>query len=271
MPMRTVPIESAVPPRSAGRPLLADVELLALLVLKELRVRYKGSVLGYVWTLANPLAFALVYYTTFQVIMRVGIPNYGVYLLTGLFPWSCVASSLILSASAYRGNESLVKKVQIRRAVLPLATALHEMLHLCFAIPILIVALVLAHKPFHLSWLVLAPIVALVQVAMLYPLGLMLAAANVLVRDVEYMIAILLQLLFFLTPIVYAENAIPQNYAWLFALNPFSWLIAAWRTVFYDGALDAAAVGKCLAFAAVSGVAAWGVHARIDPRIGELL
>jgi lipopolysaccharide transport system permease protein len=256
---------------SRNRPFQVDVELLVLLVLKELRVRYKGSVLGYVWTLANPLAFALVYYVTFQVIMRVGIPNYGVYLLTGLFPWSCVASSLILSASAYRGNENLVKKVRIPRAVLPLATAVHEMLHLCFAVPILIVALVLADKPFHLSWLLVAPVMALVQVAMLYPLGLLLAAANVLVRDVEYMVAIILQLLFFLTPIVYEQTAIPQRFTWLFALNPFSWLIAAWRTLFYEGALDSRAVGLCLAFAAVTGAAAWMVHARVNPRIGELL
>jgi ABC-type polysaccharide/polyol phosphate export permease len=112
---------------------------------------------------------------------------------------------------------------------------------------------------------------AVVQLAMLYPVGLILACANVIVRDVEYLVAITLQLLFFLTPIVYEPAAIPKEYAWLFDLNPFSSMISAWRAIFYHGSLDAPAIGRCLLFAAMAGLLAWYVHRTLDPRIGELL
>jgi ABC-type polysaccharide/polyol phosphate export permease len=106
---------------------------------------------------------------------------------------------------------------------------------------------------------------------MLYPMALILAAANVLVRDVEHLVGITLQLLFFLTPIVYAANAIPPAYAWAFDLNPFSWLITAWRSVLYEGRLDATHVGNCLLAAAIACLIAIPVQRSVGPRIAEVL
>ena len=254
-----------------GRDWRRRTELLCLLVLKDLRVRYKGSFLGYVWTLANPLAYTLVYYVTFQIIIRVEVPNYSAHLISGLFPWSWATGALIQSALSYRDNETLVKKVDIPRAMLPLATVLQQMLHFVFALPVVLGCVVLATGRFHVMSLILMPVMIVVQLAMLYPMALILASANVLVRDVEHLVGITLQLLFFLTPIVYAANAIPVAYVWLFDLNPFSWMVAAWRSVLYEGRLDAAQVGHCLLAAAVASLIAIPVHRTVSPRIAEVL
>jgi lipopolysaccharide transport system permease protein len=244
---------------------------MGLLVLKDLRVRYKSSLLGYLWALANPLAMAVVYYVAFQMIMRVSMPNYGVYLITGLFPWAWISTALIASAGVYRANESLVRKVRLPRGILPLSTTLQEMAHFFFACPVLLAAMVVTTGRVHASWIVLIPFLALVQLALIYPLGLILASLNVLARDVEYLVAIVLQMAFFLTPIVYAPAAIPQQMAPLFRLNPFFPMIAAWRALFYDGVLDMSSMAQVLVFAAVFALLATVIHRSVEPRIGELL
>ena len=117
------------------------LELLYLLVLKDLRLRYKSSFLGYLWALANPLAFTLVYYVTFKLIIRNGIDHYGVFLVTGLFPWAWMANTLLQSTGAYRNNPTLVRKVNVPRAILPLGSVVQEMVHFLFAVPIVVVTL----------------------------------------------------------------------------------------------------------------------------------
>jgi len=212
-----------------------------------------------------------VYYVTFQIIIRVDVPNYSAHLISGLFPWSWATGALIQSALSYRDNETLVKKVDIPRAVLPLATVLQQMLHFVFALPVVVGCVVLATGRFHLTSLIFVPVMILVQLAMLYPMALILASVNVLVRDVEHLVGITLQLLFFLTPIVYAANAIPAAYAWAFDLNPFSWMITAWRSVLYEGRLDTAQVGHCLIAAAIAFAIAIPVQRTVSPRIAEVL
>lgn len=257
----------AAPPRSWAH----TAELVYVLMLKDVRVRYKSSVLGYLWAIANPLAFALVYYVAFGVILQVSVQrNFAVVLLTGLFPWSWAANSFMHATGAYRHNASLVRKVRVRRAVLPLGSTLQEMLHFFLALPILVIAVGLTSE-WHASWLFAIPVMALVQLALIYPICVILAAANVVVRDVEYLVSLALQMLFFLTPIVYPVEAIPAAYRPYFAVNPMAPLIAGWRDVLLRGRLDLAACAQCLAFAAVLGVLAVWVHRRLEPKMGELL
>jgi lipopolysaccharide transport system permease protein len=255
----------------AARDWTQSAETLGLLVMKDLRVRYKSSFLGYLWALANPLAFTVVYYFAFQVIMRVQIENYGVYLVTGLFPWTWMAASLIQSASSYRANRGLVRKVKIEPAILPLSSTVHEMVHFFFALPVLLGAILVTGGTWHVSWLALIPVMVLVQFSMIYPIGLMLAIANVFVRDVEYLIGIVLQMLFFLTPIVYSSSAAPPGYERVLVWNPFASMIEAWRVLFYEGRLSPEAVSRCVIFAAVAAVVGWPIHRALHARIGERL
>lgn len=246
-------------------------ELLYLLVLKELRVRYKSSILGYFWALANPLAFTAVYYVAFRLILKTDVPNYPLFLVTGMFPWTWLMNALVQSTGAYRGNPSLVRKVRLPRAILPLSTTVQHMVHFVFSLPILLAAVVLSTGQVHASWIVLVPIATAVELAIIYPLALMLAAFNAAVRDVEYLVAIVLQMLFFLTPIVYPMSAIPAAHRAYFNLNPATPMIAVWRRVLYDGVLDGPAVARCAVFALVASAAAYFVHRAIAPRVGELL
>jgi lipopolysaccharide transport system permease protein len=247
------------------------LELLYVLVLKDLRVRYKGSVLGYFWALANPLAFTAVYYVAFKLIIPTTTDHFALYLVTGLFPWVWAANALIQSSAAYRSNLSLVRKVRLPRAIVPLSSIVQEMVHFLFAVPILAIGVALATGATHAAWIWIIPAMALVQLAMLYPLGLILAATNVLVRDVEHLVGVALQMLFFLTPIVYSAESIPGAYRPYFVLNPFVPMIGAWRTALYRGDLDVAAIGRCLLFAGAAGLAAFAIHRRVEPTIGERL
>ena len=247
------------------------LELLYVLVAKDLRVRYKGSVLGYLWALANPLAFTAVYYVAFKLIIPTATEHFALYLVTGLFPWVWASNALVQSAAAYRSNVTLVRRVRLPRAIMPLSSVVHEMVHFLFAVPILALGVALATGTMHVSWIWLIPSMAIVQLAMLYPMGVILAATNVLVRDVEHLVGVALQMLFFLTPIVYSAESIPGAYQAYFVLNPFVPMIGAWRTALYRGDLDPVAIGRCLLFAAATGLAAVAIHRRVEPTIGERL
>jgi lipopolysaccharide transport system permease protein len=247
------------------------LELLYLLVQKELKVRYKSSVLGYLWALANPFAFALVYYIAFKIIMRVQMPNYSIFLLAGMFPWVWMSNSLIQATSSYKNNASLVKKVNLNRAVLPLSNVAHEMVHFFFALPVLAIFIKFAGGDFFLSWIWQIPLMLLLQLFLVYPIALILALANVYVHDVEYLIGIFLSLLFFMTPIVYPITMVPESYRIYFEWSPVYSLITNWRDVLLSGTLNPETylLAGLMAFT-LGGLAAI-FYRKASVRMGELL
>lgn len=246
-------------------------EVLYLLVQKDLRARYKSSFLGYIWALANPFAFACVYYFTFKMILHVQTENYAVFLLTGMFPWNWLASALTQATGCYRHNSSLVKRVQLNRAVLPLASVVHEMVHFFFTLPVLLAFIYFSGLPMHASWLWQIPLLVGLQLLFLYPLALLLSLANVYAHDVEYLVGIALSLLFFLTPIVYTPEAIPAQLRCYFDFSPIAALIGNWREVFLQGTLSLSPFLFCFAFSCALGGAALSIYRRAARRIGELL
>lgn len=247
------------------------LELLYLLIQKDLKVRYKSSVLGYLWALANPFAFALVYYVAFKVIMRVEMPNYSVFLLTGMFPWVWFTNALIQATASFKNNVSLVKKVNINRAVLPLGSVVHEMVHFCFALPVLCCFIYFTGGVFHASWLWQLPLMILLQLALVYPLALVLALANVYVHDVEYIVGIGLSLLFFLTPIVYPVSMIPEIYRHLFEWSPLVALIRNWRSVFLEGSVDVGLLAHCTVVVLIISFLSLVIYRKGACKLGELL
>lgn len=247
------------------------MELLFLLVQKELKIRYKSSFLGYLWAMANPFAFAVVYYFAFKVIMRVQMPNYSLFLLAGMFPWVWFTNALSHATGSYRNNASLVKKVNLQRSVLPLSNVMHEMVHFCLAIPVLLLFILIAGGDFYLSWFWQIPLMIMLQVMLIYPLALVLALANVYVHDVEYLVGISLSLLFFLTPIVYPLSMVPVKYHALFEMSPITMLIQNWRDVFLEGNLNLITFSTAVAIATIFIVIAWFVYGKTSSKLGELL
>jgi len=246
-------------------------ELLYLLVQKELKVRYKSSVLGYLWALANPFAFALVYYIAFKLIMRVQMPNYSIFLLTGMFPWVWLTNSFIQATGSFRHSASLVKKVDLARAVLPLGSVVHEMVHFCFALPIVCLFIFFTGSDVHLSWLWQFPVMSILQLILIYPVALILAISNVYVHDVEYLVSIGLSMLFFLTPIVYPVSMVPEKYRYYFDWSPISSLIESWRSVFLHGSFDINHMSFCLFTALILSLCAYLFYKRTIHKMGELL
>lgn len=247
-------------------------ELLYVLVRKELKARYKNRFLGYVWALANPFAFAFVYWIAFKFIMRLEIENYSLFLITGMFPWVWMSVGVTGATRSFVINASLIKKVRLPRAILPLANVAQEMVHFGFALPVIMAFLWFAGeiRPMA-SWLWQIPMLVALQVAFVYPLALSFALANAYVRDIEYLVGIGFSLAFFATPMVYPVTIVPEAYRFWFELNPLHALMQCWRSVLLQGTLAPGEVAYALAFAAVTGVIARALYRKLAPRVGELV
>lgn len=248
-----------------------NFELLLLLVQKDLKARYKNSFLGYLWALANPFAFALVYYIAFKIIMRVEMPNYSIFLLAGMFPWVWMTNSIVQATSSYRANPFLVKKVRMNTLVLPLANVAHELIHFCFALPVLLAFISFTGGAFYWSWFWQIPVMVLLQLMMVYPMALLLGLANVFVHDVEYLVGIFISLLFFLTPIVYPVSMVPEAYRGYFEYSPFAAIILNWRSVLIEGNIGLAGFTYCFGLAIFLLFIAKIVHQRVSFKLAELL
>lgn len=257
---------------AARRSLPQLAELLYVLVRKELKARYKNRFLGYLWALANPFAFAFVYWIAFKFIMRLEIQNYSLFLITGMFPWVWMSVGVTGATRSFVINASLIRKVNLPRAILPLANVAQEMVHFAFALPAIMAFLWFAGeiRP-NPSWLWQLPALLALQVAFVYPVALAFALANAYVRDIEYLVGIGFSLMFFATPMVYPITMVPEAYRRWFELNPLHALMQSWRSMFLEGALEPGHLAYAAAFAAASGVIAWVLYRKLAPRVGELV
>jgi homopolymeric O-antigen transport system permease protein len=247
-------------------------ELLYLLVIKELKVRYKSRFLGYLWALANPIAFAFVYWIAFKFIMRVEMANYSLFLITGIFPWMWLSLAVTSGARSFIHNASLIKKASLPRAILPLSCVVQEMVHFVLALPVILAFLVLAGEyPLRAAWLWQIPLLVALQVAFVYPLALAAALTNVYVRDIEFLVGIGFSLLFFVTPMVYPVTMVPEPYRRWFELNPLHALMESWRSVLLHNTLEPWYPAYAAAVAAIAGLIAWALYRWLAPRVGELL
>ena len=224
--------------------------LIQTLVARELKARYRGSVLGFFWSFANPLLLLLVYTFVFSVVLPArfeGIDNYALFLFCGLLPWTWFSSALTESSNALLANGNLIKKVLFPAEVLPVVAVLANMVHFFLALPILLVALALfAATPPGVTELLWFPVVVAVQFVLTLGLGLMLAALTVHFRDIRDLLSNVLTLWFFATPILYpwtmvasrgpSVGGLPPAGKVLMDLNPFAHLAISYQEIlFFDG------------------------------------
>jgi len=211
-------------------------ELIWALALKELKIRYKRSVLGFLWALLNPALLMLVLTLVFATIMRFAIPHYAIFLLSVLLPWTFFSQSLSYAVESIVGNGDLIKKVRVAKLVFPMAALVSNLINLGLSlIPLALLVLVMRH-PFYWTWLFLpVPLLAL----MLFTLGMtfFFATANVYYRDVAHILQVLLSAWFYVTPIIYSLDFIPEKHRWIFKLNPLIYVINGFRLSVYYGLL----------------------------------
>jgi len=214
-------------------------ELIWALALKEIKVRYKRSVLGFLWALLNPALMMVVLTLVFSTIMRFNVPHYAIFLLSVLLPWTFFSQSLSYAVDSVVGNADLVKKVSVPKLVFPLAAVVSNVINLLLSlIPLAILVPLLGH-PFYWTWLYLpVPIIALI----IFTTGatFFFATANVYYRDVSHIVQVVLSAWFYITPIIYSVDMLPEQYRWIFKLNPIIYVINGFRLAVYYGMLPKA-------------------------------
>jgi len=211
--------------------------LIQSLVARDLKARYRGSVLGFVWSFVNPLLLLGIYSFIFTTIMpsRVeGVPHYPLFMLCGILPWTWFSSSLSEAAGSLIAGGNLIKKVLFPAEVLPIVSVLSNMVHFFLALPIVLIFLLLyQHTPDALD-LVWFPVVVLVQLVFTIGLSLFLSALTVHFRDLRDVLANVLTLWFFITPIIYPWfQPELQPYRTLFDLNPFTHLAVSYQELLF--------------------------------------
>jgi lipopolysaccharide transport system permease protein len=217
-------------------------DLIALLVARDLKVRYKRSVLGMFWTLLNPLLQMIVYTLVFSVIMRVAVPQFPVFLLAGLLPWNVVAGAGAQAAYSVVNNGGLIRKVPVPQLVYPVSVVASKAVDLLLSlIPLAVIGIWLGRPP-TLAWLALVPCLAIL---LLFAAGLALffSTLTVFFRDMRHLVDILFQVWFYLTPIFYPLSFLEKlDQPWIrttLGLNPATPIIRCFQAVLYEGAWPA--------------------------------
>ncbi len=207
-------------------------EMLKTSVRKELRSRYKGSVLGFFWTFLNPLLTLVIFSILFSTVMRVTIPNYSyaLFLFVGLVPWTFIASGIQQSTTTIVGNGNLIKKIYFPRVILPLSVTITNLVNMLLTFIIVFIALWFSKVPATVLY-VYFPLIILIQTVLVLALAIVLSSVTVYFRDLEHIISILTMAWFYLTPVIYPMDYIPKEYLGIFSLNPMMPIINAYRDV----------------------------------------
>ncbi|WBL36754.1 ABC transporter permease [Tepidiforma flava] len=252
-----------------GRSLRNAVELVTALTSRDLRLRYQGSVLGWAWSLARPLALGAVLAFALGRVLGTGIT--AEFLLAGLFPWFWFQGAVQGAAGSFIGNGGLLKKVRFPRAVLPLSTVLGATLQFALSLPVLIGFVIAAGNGPTAAWLGL-PLIFALQLGLVTGIGLFVASVTVYFRDLEHITEVLLTLLFYATPIIYSADLVPEGYRWLTYANPLAPIMEGWRGILLDGAMPAADhLAASAGLTALALAAGWGAFRRLEDGFADAI
>jgi homopolymeric O-antigen transport system permease protein len=209
-------------------------DLVFALVARDLKVRYRRSSIGFLWTMLQPLLMMLVLEVVFSALFRFELTNYPVYALAGILFWNFFSQSIVASMNSLRGNAQLLQKLPVPKAVFPVATVLSGVINLGFAIVPLMGLLVVTHHPLRPALLFLPIAVAL---AALFTLGagLLLSPLAVFFHDVTELIGVVLMLVMYLTPIFYPKEIVPERLRWIVRFNPVRSILEVFRDPIYQG------------------------------------
>jgi len=210
-------------------------ELLKTSVKKDIGGKYKHSFLGVLWSFINPLLQILVYALIFPLVMKNGgsYKDYTVFMVCGLIPWAYFTIVINRASFIMIENGNILKKVYFPRSILPLSLVTSETIN--FLVSCIIILAFIVIKGFGISKFILFfPLVLLIQYVLLLGIALIFSAITVYMRDIQHFIGVVLQLLFYATPIVYSIDTIPENFRWILKWNPMTYIIEGYRAIFYN-------------------------------------
>lgn len=212
------------------------LELLFSLTLKELKVRYKNTVLGFVWSILNPLLLMTILSFVFLVIFKIGIEKYPAFLLCALLPWAFFSNSVSSSATSIVDNANLIKKLSFTREAIPLSAILANLVHFLLALIVLFVFLVIFKVRLTVFALVL-PFIIFIQLLFIIGVSFITSSLHVYYRDVKYIIEAVLLCWFYATPIFYSTTFVPDRLLRFYMLNPMAAIVTAYRDILLYGRL----------------------------------
>lgn len=207
-------------------------ELLKTSVNKEIRGKYKGSFLGILWSFVNPLLMTLVYAIVFPFILKGGQEHYITFLIIGILAWNWFTVVISQGTFCIIGNGGIIKKVYFPREILPISVVTSGLVNYLISLPIILIFLLFSG--IGLSWYLLAlPLVIVTQYILMLGIIFITSAVNVYIRDAEYIINFIVQMLFYATPVLYSTTLFPENIRWILYLNPMTTIINSYRDIFY--------------------------------------
>lgn len=218
---------------------LNNLFLVYNLILKNLKVRYRGSLLGLFWTVLIPAFTSLVYFFIFKYILKVTIENYLLFIMTGLIPWTFFSQTLFAGLESLVSNHTLLNKVPIPPQSLVLAETCTYFINLIFSLPVLLFVIAVSTINFNIHMLQYFYFIALLFI-MANSMSIILSFLYVYFRDLKFLVSIIIQFWFYLTPIMYAKSMIPENYLKLFYYNPIGIIFLALHDCILNTALVSA-------------------------------
>lgn len=252
--------------------LYAYREMIFSLVRRDLKGRYKGSALGFLWTFINPLLQLGVYTLVFSIIMRNGIEDYYLFLFVALIPWIFFSSALASGASCIWAQQDMVKKIYFPREVLPLAFVTSQFVNMLLSFVVVFAVLIVSGKGLNLVAMLYLPIIMLVEYILALSMTMMFSAITVYLRDMEYLLGIITMAWQFLSPVMYSIEQVPEKVMWLFNLNPMTPIIIAYRDILYYGQIPKlATLAHAVVFGLVMLLVGINVFGRLKRHFAEAL
>ena len=246
-------------------------ELLKNNVKKEIRGKYKNSFLGVIWSFLNPLLQIIVYAIVFPLILRNNQENYVVFVCCGLIPWSFFATAINRAAFTMVENGDIVKKVYFPREILPISIVTSETVNFLIS-TIIILAFVIFYGIGISKYILLYPIVLIAQYLLLISISFIVSVVTVYLRDLQHLIGVALQLLFYAAPVVYSPENIPEGYEWILKYNPMTYIINAYRDIFYNQTMiDVKSLLNLILGASIACVIGYVIFNKLQKGIAEQL
>ena len=244
--------------------------LLRNLVAKDLKLKYRGSVFGFIWSLANPLLMIAVYTIAFSKILQLHTPAFVFYLMLGILAWTFFASAIAMSTGALVDNGGLVRSVWFPRAILPIATVLFNFAQYLLTAVVFLPVMMLLYRVAPAPPMLAFPVFLLLQTVLTIGLALVIAVGTAYFRDVRHFVDVGLAVLFWATPIVYETTQLPPRVQRAILLTPLSPYITAYHDVFYYQRWPGGQVwALAILYAGVALAAGLWLIARVEDRLTE--
>lgn len=226
--------------------------VLGQLVKQQVTLRYRRTIFGFLWTLLNPLLNMIVIATVFSIVLKFQIRDYSIFLFSAIIPWTMFSNTIAQCSQALIVNESLIKKIYLPKQLFITANAVSVLIDSFLStICLFIIALMFGAK---LSCaLLFLPVSFFILFFFIFGLGLILSICSVFLRDMQYLIGVFLQALYFITPIIYPISAVPEKFRWIFSWNPMFYFVELFRDPIYNNTLPSFDLIKtCIIFSGVA-------------------